>query len=707
MPAYFGMEHDDSSSNDTTAEWVVAGENFGEPAGAGRLFSSEGSIVQDTWYTVKSVWDFQTGMKNLQVKARDAGGPFATVFSNVPIGFLNPNQNLAALNAVGLRLNRGTRLDNLRVEFTPGGLPGDYNGDLTVNAADYAVWRDTLNSETDFRADGDHNGHVDQADFDFWRARFGDSRLPQNLSAYAIAPAGIEGGPNRSDVMFSVRSFFSSPSNYASVANSFHATRNDWTYSAHIAAGVNSLAALGITSGGAMHTSVHDLSSTSPGIMRHWDGVTPLSHWGDDRYSGDVNAPEYRASALDIIKGYIDAGNVRVQWDDPRFNTEFILTKGGGFAPASVAKYRDWLGTHTSAAQRTAAGLPVDLTGFDYRLYVQARSGVVSTPAMELWMDFHYDSSVEFLNWLKQEVDAYAGFDVPFSDNNLGYWDVAPGINTERQEYIDLYRWFDYGIAELYSPDQNPQFIFNSVHRAEELGKRQAFTLVSTNVQLNRKVMAQTYAVGGWMVMPWDVYVPNAPRFFGNPNDYSDITTLVRQHADLFDGYESAAYVGSGLYDEKTALFEPLRIGGGSGQVFAFARAKPGDASGPIVVHLVDWDGTPDPFTLQLRNEMFGWTANEAMTAQLLRPGLSQMVITGTLMLDGYTAFNLPALSPYGLLVIYSQFAASAWTSTQAVPEPSATAMFLISLICIMMRFRRPSQNLRGTSTACNYGSQH
>jgi hypothetical protein len=57
-------------------------------------------------------------------------------------------------------------------------VPGDYNGNGIVDAADYTVWRDTLGSTTDLRANGDNSGasagKIDQADFTVWKTNFGN-----------------------------------------------------------------------------------------------------------------------------------------------------------------------------------------------------------------------------------------------------------------------------------------------------------------------------------------------------------------------------------------------------------------------------------------------------------------------------------------------------------------------------------------------------
>jgi hypothetical protein len=53
---------------------------------------------------------------------------------------------------------------------------GDYSGNGVVDAADYIVWRNTVNATGNNQpADGDRNLVVNQLDYDFWRSKFGGS----------------------------------------------------------------------------------------------------------------------------------------------------------------------------------------------------------------------------------------------------------------------------------------------------------------------------------------------------------------------------------------------------------------------------------------------------------------------------------------------------------------------------------------------------
>ncbi len=60
-------------------------------------------------------------------------------------------------------------------------LPGDYNFNGVVDAADYSVWRNTVGSANDLRADGSSetmpgvpDGVVDAFDYAWWKANFGN-----------------------------------------------------------------------------------------------------------------------------------------------------------------------------------------------------------------------------------------------------------------------------------------------------------------------------------------------------------------------------------------------------------------------------------------------------------------------------------------------------------------------------------------------------
>jgi beta-glucanase (GH16 family) len=75
-------------------------------------------------------------------------------------------------------------IDYVRVWQRPASqpLPGDYNGDDVVDAADYTVWRDSLGqSGIGLAADGSGNGTVGQSDYDIWRNGFGGSAAANSV----------------------------------------------------------------------------------------------------------------------------------------------------------------------------------------------------------------------------------------------------------------------------------------------------------------------------------------------------------------------------------------------------------------------------------------------------------------------------------------------------------------------------------------------
>jgi hypothetical protein len=85
--------------------------------------------------------------------------------------------------------NNTTRILLDRTIPPPQILPGDYNDDGIVNAADYTVWRNTLGGTVAILgtgADGDGNGKITAADFPVWKSHYGDSESAGGGSAHNI-----------------------------------------------------------------------------------------------------------------------------------------------------------------------------------------------------------------------------------------------------------------------------------------------------------------------------------------------------------------------------------------------------------------------------------------------------------------------------------------------------------------------------------------
>jgi hypothetical protein len=105
---------------------------------------------------------------------------------------------LSTNNAAQYAVTAGaaTFINNATTSFVvtappPTGLPGDFNDDDVVDAADYTDWRKHLGTNNTLSGNGDETGAsagiVDQADYELWQANFGDT-APGSGSGAAPAP---------------------------------------------------------------------------------------------------------------------------------------------------------------------------------------------------------------------------------------------------------------------------------------------------------------------------------------------------------------------------------------------------------------------------------------------------------------------------------------------------------------------------------------
>jgi hypothetical protein len=69
----------------------------------------------------------------------------------------------------------------------PPALTGDFNGNNTIDAADYTVWRDLLGTAGPLSNDPTP-GTIDTTDFEYWRDHFGDSLGSGGLAGGAAVP---------------------------------------------------------------------------------------------------------------------------------------------------------------------------------------------------------------------------------------------------------------------------------------------------------------------------------------------------------------------------------------------------------------------------------------------------------------------------------------------------------------------------------------
>jgi hypothetical protein len=115
IPPVFCINQNNDDDDFDVAEVYATGEDFAPT----EHFGPTNVLAQDTWYTMRAIYDLGSMTMDVYAKTRDGVDPFALVLSGVSTPFTDGNQDLTALNVWRHRLNRGTRIDNIVVEAVP------------------------------------------------------------------------------------------------------------------------------------------------------------------------------------------------------------------------------------------------------------------------------------------------------------------------------------------------------------------------------------------------------------------------------------------------------------------------------------------------------------------------------------------------------------------------------------------------------------
>ena len=392
-----------------------------------------------------------------------------------------------------------------------------------------------------------------------------DMSVARTVSEIAVKAKRAPGAPRYSDVCFSPRwrrpMNADDPHDTFRDAKAFHATRFDWVYS-NDPVWIAECRKRGYWFVGTLNTICPDApgkSTREKGRILDKNGkrvaAPGMRGWANPGYWGCVNSPDYRTTFLAHGKILIDGGINAIQMDDPDIN--YAAVKWGGCYCEHCR----------SKAKKQGKTLPKDM------------------------MAFQKESTKEFYAFVRKELDKYAGRRIPWSSNN---YDGRSGFP---------YDLFDYGTAELPHRSAKPDRLYRKISDEARSGRQQIYTFVSTDASLTRRVIATAYACGGHVIVPYDVYNGKEPRIFGKPQEYGDLYGFVRAMTTFLDGFEDAAVSGKGIEESRYGPALPVQVG--VDNVYAFVRAEPGKADSSVVIHLVDWRESPQPFVLTLRKDCF------------------------------------------------------------------------------------------------------
>ncbi len=332
----------------------------------------------------------------------------------------------------------------------------------------------------------------------------------------------------------------------------FRANRLNWSYSADAdfirkckSAGTETYQGTINSLPGHSNTKAHCLDLDGKPMVAPWmvafSRTAPV-YWGCN------NRAQFMETSVERAARALDAGADSIQFDDWAMITSASRWGGACFCDDCLNGFREYLKSHLSEEERTKLKVG-NLDGFDYRSYLKQQHGIAdaktykskrdSLPISTYFKDFQRQSVRKFFTAFRKRINDDTGRTVPLSINSTF---LRPDqSNNFMPDLVDFLQ------GEIWHFDMMNLML--ACKTAEGLGKWQVFVPKPRDVQQMRMGIASAYAMGQIMLVPWDMYMGSdaagiEPRYYGTVEEYGDLYHFIRDHADLFDGYQNPACVG-------------------------------------------------------------------------------------------------------------------------------------------------------------------
>ncbi len=287
-----------------------------------------------------------------------------------------------------------------------------------------------------------------------------------------------------------------------------------------------------------------------------WD----QKHNGNPAYWFCTNSPSYREYIKSQAKLALTADMDGLHADDYN-GTAGTHWQGGCFCPWCMAAFRDCLAKDVPREALEKAGVS-SLQGFDYGEFLRARG--VTTEQFRSQVELYpprLPLAQEYLAFQLKAATAWVGKFKSYAEELAGH-PLVLSVNSSVSDphSICVAPVVDYFVGEVDHEASSRAVSAGpiwSYKLAEALSRPVAATAGGTDWAyvkehgcpgLVRTWIAQSYAFGAQLMAPthqWCYTKEKGTHWYDSaPGDYDYLYRFVREHADLFDGYDAVAPVG-------------------------------------------------------------------------------------------------------------------------------------------------------------------